>query len=389
MSKGKTMAEVQDQSPMSDEEGVGLLDVALAMSENRRLLILGPVLAGLIALAATFAITPTFVAKTVFLPPQQQQISAAAAAMQSLGALAGMAGNAIKNPADQYVSFMQSATVANRIIDVFKLKDVYELSTLEETRKKLASHVRIEANKKDGLISVEVEDADPKRAAAIANNYVDQLRKLTAEFVITEAQQRRALFERQLQYTRNNLTTAQKALQESGITEGALRAEPRAAADAYAALKAQVTATEIRLQSMRNYLTEQAPEFKLAQSNLTALRSELRKAEESDHSVASDDYIGKYREFKYQEALFELFAKQFELARLDETREGGAVQVVDAATPPEKKSKPRRGFVVQTATGVTFTVLLAFVLGRQSFRAKLTDARVARKLARLKRSWAR
>lgn len=389
MSKGKIMAEVQDQSLMSDEEGVGLLDLAVAMSENRRLLILGPVLAGLIALAATFVITPTFVAKTVFLPPQQQQISAAAAAMQSLGALAGMAGNAIKNPADQYVSFMQSATVANRIIDVFKLKDVYELSTLEETRKKLASHVRIDANKKDGLITVEVEDADPKRAAAIANNYVDQLRKLTAEFVITEAQQRRALFERQLQYTRKNLTTAQKALQESGITEGVLRAEPRAAADAYAVLKAQVTATEIRLQSMRNYLTEQAPEFKLAQSNLTALQSELRKVEEADHSVASDDYIGKYREFKYQEALFELFAKQFELARLDETREGGTVQVVDAATPPERKSKPRRGFVVQMATGVTFAVLLAFVLGRQSFHARLADARVARKLARLKRSWAR
>lgn len=365
---------------------MSLLDAAIVMSENRKLLVAGPLVVGILVFLATFAMKPTFTAKTIFLPPQQQQ-SSAAAAMQSLGALAGLAGGGIKSPADQYVSFMQSATIANRLIDVYQLMQAYELDAKEEARRTLAKHVRINANKKDGLISVEVDDYDPKRAAALANSYVDQLQKLTAEFVITEAQQRRALFERQLKQTQQKLVAAQRALQGSGISEGALRAEPKAAAEIFANIKAQVTAAEIRLQSMRNYLTEEAAEFKLAQSNLTSLRAELSKAQTVNSEADDNDYIGKYREFKYQETLFELFAKQYELAKLDETREGGVIQVVDVAAVPEIKSRPRRLSTALMGASVTFIVLLISVFLREGWKSKLRSGRMDAKMVRLKNAF--
>ena len=184
---------------------------------------------------------------------------------------------------------------------------------------------------------------------------------MTNDLAITEAQQRRVFFEKQLAQTSERLATAQKSLQGSGISEGALRTEPKAAADAFASLRAQTTAAEIKLQTLRHYLTEDAIEFKAAQSTLAALRTQLAKVESSSSGGDSNDYIGKYREFKYQETLFDLFARQYELAKLDESREGALIQIVDVATPPERHSKPRRALLSASATMASGILLMLYV----------------------------
>jgi uncharacterized protein involved in exopolysaccharide biosynthesis len=384
----------QDASPIGtpqlptdeyeDEDSISLLDLALVAAENLRLLVLGPLAAGLAALAISFAIAPTFTATAVFMPPQQQQ-SSAAAALQGLGALAGMAGGAagLKNPADQYVSLMQSTTVSDRLIDRFKLVEVYDQEYRSNARKALASNSRIGAGKKDGLITVEVDDEDRQRAAAMANAYVEELQQLTSRLAITEAQQRRVFFEKQLTKTQAQLIAAQRALQAAGINEGAIRAEPQAAAEAYAALRAQVTAAEVQLQSMRGYLAESAPDFKQAQNQLAALRMQIAKFESVNTVASQGDYIERYREFKYQETLFDLFSRQFEMAKLDEGREGAVIQVVDAAAPPDRKSKPKKALIAVAATLATALGLLVFVLVRHSWRGATQDPDTAEKLLRL------
>ncbi len=164
-----------------DEEGVDLLDLVLPLLQHWKLLVIMPLLAGLAALGITYLIKPTFTARTVFLPPQQQQ-SAAASAIASLGALSSLVGGAagIKSPAEQYIALLQSTTVADRLIDEFKLMQVYEADYRFDARKALANNVRISLGKKDGLITVEVDDIDPPRSAEMANRHVDELRRLTS-----------------------------------------------------------------------------------------------------------------------------------------------------------------------------------------------------------------
>lgn len=369
---------------VADDE-IGLLDLALVLAEHWKLLIVGPLLAGLAALGIAFVVPPTFTATAVIVPPQQQQ-SVAAAALQSLGALAGVAGAAagIKNPADQYVALLKSVRVSDRIIEAFGLMDVYEADFREDARKTLGNNVNIAAGKQDGLIRIEVDDRDPQRAAAIANRYVEELRVLMNELAVTEAQQRRRFFEEKLAEARQKLTQAQTALQASGINEGALRAEPRAAAEGYASLRAQVTAAEVRLQAMRAYLTEQAPEFQRALAELTALRQQLARAEAANARAATGDYIDRYREYKYWEALFDLFARQYELARVDESREGLLVQVVDVAQPPERKSKPKRALVAVLTTLAAGVLLVLVVLVRAAWRNAAQDPEAAEKMQRLR-----
>ncbi|MFN3629608.1 MAG: Wzz/FepE/Etk N-terminal domain-containing protein [Casimicrobiaceae bacterium] len=361
---------------MQDDDGISLLDLLAILAARWRVLVFAPIAVGALALGGTYLIAPTFTARTTFLPPQQQQ-STAASALASLGALSGLAGGManIKSPSDQYVSLMQSVNAQDRIVDRFKLMDVYESKYRFEARKTLSQNVRISLGKKDGLITVEADDTDPQRAADLANAHVTELRRLSADLALTEAQQRRAFFEAELQKTRIKLTQAQQNLQSSGFSASALRAEPKAAAEGYAALKAEATAAEVKLQTLRRGLADNTPEVQQQITMLGALRAQLSKLESSSDTKNDADYISRYREFKYQEALFDLFAKQYEMARLDESREGALIQVVDAATKPEWKSKPKRGSIALVAAFSTALLLGIGLLLSHSWRQFRTGLR--------------
>jgi uncharacterized protein involved in exopolysaccharide biosynthesis len=278
---------------------------------------------------------------------------------------------------------MQSTTVADRLIDQYKLQSVYDEPLRSLARQALAERTRIGVGKRDGLVAVEVDDHDPARAAELTNAYVVQLRRLTAELAITEAQQRRLFFERQLEHTKARLAAAQRAMQAAGINEGNLRAEPKAAAESYARLRAEATAIEVRIQGLRSYLTESASEIQQAQGQLAALRAQLARAEAVDASASQGDYIDRFREFKYQETLFDLFSRQFELAKLDESREGAVIQVVDAASPPERKSGPRRAVIAVMATLGAGLMLLVWTLARAAIDHSASQPASRDKLAAL------
>ena len=371
----------------SDDE-ISLLDLLQVVAENLRLLVIGPLLAGLAALGVAFTITPTFTAKTAFLPPQQQQ-SSAAAMLQSLGALAGLAGAAsgIKNPSDQYVAFMKSRRVADALIERFDLANRYKSKRREDARKALEGRVTIKSGK-DGLITIDFDDPDPQFAADLANAYVEELGRLLNSLAVTEAQQRRAFFERQLQNSRDQMVRAEVALRASGMNQDILKNVPQAAIAAVAGLQAQVTAQEVRLGAMRGYLTENAPDFRQGQAELAALKAQLSKMESDQQPGANGagDYVARYRDFKYHETLFELFARQFEMAKIDESREGSVIQVLDRAVAPDYKSKPKRALIAVITTLACGFALLLFVFIRQAMRNAARDPEASQKLLSIRRA---
>jgi uncharacterized protein involved in exopolysaccharide biosynthesis len=371
------------------DDEISLLDLLQVIADNLRLLVLGPLAAGLLALGISFAIAPTFTATTKFMPPQQQQ-SAAASMLASLGALGGLAGAAtgIKNPNDQFVAFLKSRTVQDALIDRFKLMERYESEYKDNARKTLDANVQI-ASGKDGLITIDASDTDPAFAAQLANAYVEELGHLLSRLAVTEAQQRRMFFEKQLNTAKDNLTKADQALKASGINSNVLKSNPAAAVAGLAELKAKIAAQEIKLASMRGYLTESAPDFKQAQTELAAMRSQLARVDKEEPTAtdADGDYISKFRDFKYHETLFELFAKQYEMARIDESREGAVIQVVDVALPPELKAKPKKALIAMMTTLATGFALLLFVFIRQAMRGASKDEESAAKLAALKASF--
>lgn len=356
---------------LPDDEGLTLADLLAPLVEARRLLLALPVVLAVVTYAATFLMQPVYTSRTVFMPPQPAP-NAAASALASLGSLAGLApGGAGRTSADQYVALLQSTTVADRLIDELNLMQVYEAKLRSDARRVLGGNTRVSVGKKDGLVTVDVDDHDPQRAAAIANRYVVELRNLSSTLALTEAQQRRVFFESQVKQARDQLTKAQQALQGSGFNPGALKSEPRAVAEAYATLQAQTRAAEIRLEVLRRTLMDTAPEVQQQVAVLTALRSDLSRAERPTTSERDADYVARFREFKYQEALFESLSRQFELSRLDESRDSGLIQVVDSAMPADRRSSPKRTLTaLLTAVGGTVLTVIVLVL-RDLWRGSL------------------
>ncbi len=383
-----TSTDPQSSPPSPEDDEISLLDLLQVVADNLRLLVLGPLAAGLIALAISFAIPPAYTAITKFMPPQQQSTSEAAL-VKSLGALSGFAGSAVgvKNPNDQFVGFLKSRSLADALIDRFKLSERYDQKFRQDTRKRLEDLTKI-TNGKDGLIAIEVDDKDPVVAAQLANAYVEELGHLLRRMTITEAQQRRAFFEKQVSLTKVKLTEAEQDLKASGVNNSILKLNG-AAVSAVAQLQAQITAQEVKLASMRGYLADSAPEFKQALNELTAFRAQLAKAEGTSGSPNADeaDYLGRYREVRYQESLFELYARQFEVAKLDESREGAVNQVVDTAQPPERKSKPNKIQISMLTTLASGLALLLFIFVRQALRVAVRTPATAEKISRLRQAW--
>lgn len=386
-----SMSEILETSSSPDDE-INFLDLLQTIVDNLKLIVGGSLGVGVLALGISFLLPPSYTAKTQFLPPQQQQ-SSASALLQSLGSMGGLAAAAtgLKNPADQYIAFLKSNSLLDGMVEEFKLQELYEEKFKSDARKKLLSNTRIQAGK-DSIIQLEVDDKDPQFAAKMANGYVTQLHKLMSRMVLSEAQIRRAFFANKVEEAKVALAIADKALRATGINAATLKSSPLAAVEVVAKLKGAITAQEIKIGGMRGYLTESSPELKQSMLELSNLRGQMAKAE-SDEPVGKgrleDTYVERYREYKYKETLYEMFAKQYELARIDEAREGAVIQVIDPAEPPDHKSKPKKAQIAIVATLAAGFALLVFVFVQQALRNVAKDEETAVKFAKLKTSWRR
>jgi hypothetical protein len=222
-------------------------------------------------------------------------------------------------------------------------------------------------------------------------DYIERLAKLMSTLALIEAQQRRMFFEKQINTTKEKLIQAETLLQSSGVDPSIIRNNPIATVGAIAQVQAQIAAQEVKIGALRGYLSESSPDMRQAFTELQAFRAQLSKLDRGQQPVdgAQGEYVSRYRQVKYYETLFELFARQYELAKVDEAREGSTIQVIDAAMPPEKKSKPKKALIAVIATLAAGFALLLFVFVRQALANASQDPESAAKLAGIRRAFRR
>ena len=353
-----------------DEDEIYLIDLLITLGKEKKFILGFTSLVILVAVTVSLWMTPVYTAKTVIMPPQQQQ-SSASSALASLGALAGLAGGAagVKSADEMYVAFMGSDRFLNALIERFHLQERYNTKTLIDTRTLLKSKAKVMPDKKSGLISIEFDDEDPQFAAEVANAHVQELGHMLDMLAVTDAQQRRVFFESQIKKVQENLSSAEvafrQAKEKSGLQVTSVIAETGVRASAE--LRGQIAAREVQLQSLSRFATPQNPEVQRIASELSAERAQLHKLEQGSGQVVGTtlqlEAVKSYRDMKVQEAMLEVLIKQFELARVDEAKEGPLIQVVDVAAPPERKSKPNRAMIVliSATAGLFVSLLLAFL----------------------------
>lgn len=340
------------------DDDIHLIDFLIVLARQKKIILGSATFFGAAALLAGLMMTPIFSGKAVILPPQQQQSFGVAAMLGQIGGLSSGAGAlaGLKNPNDIYVGMLESRTISYALINKFKLLERYEVDTYSAAETKLREKTTI-ISTKSGLISIQVEDSDSKIAADMANVYVEELAKLTRSLAITEASRRRLFFEKQLNSAKDGLVQAEVAMKKMQENTGVIQldGQVKEIIASMAQLQANIAAKEVQLAAMRSFATANNPGYQKLQNEIIALNAQLNnikkeKFKKDGGLMASSgeipevgiEYVRVLRDLKYNESIFELIAKQLELAKIDEAKDSTAIQELDRAIPAERKSKPKR-----------------------------------------------
>ena len=264
---------------LDDEDESYFLDSVLTVAQNLKLLVLGSLGAGLLALAISFTQPNMYTAKASILPPGQDTTSAGALLRATLGGIAGdIAG--LKDPAQRYIAYLSSDTLRNTIVEKYGLQKRFGTNSLVETRRYLSNNVSLNSDKQTGIISIEVSDHDPKFAADLANGFVSELRVFVGKIDLQEAQNRRIFLEEQIK------------------------------------------------------------------------------------DVSSRPFLDQFS----QQTIITALIRQFEMAKVDEGRDGPTFAQVDLAVPPEAKSAPKRALIAVLTSLAAGSLLLVYIFIRQWLR---------------------
>ena len=361
--------------PVEDE--IDLTELFRALSRRWRLILGITASSTVVALVVSLLLPVYYKAETRILPPQDKGSNLAAQLMGQAGGLIALAGGAagVKSQGELFVAMTKSRTVLDRMVDRFDLMKLYKKKYRQDARKKLLELTTVREDRKSGIISLTVEDQDPKRSADMANAFVEELKSLAGGLAISEAGQRRMFFEEQIRDTKESLARSEEDVKGFQQRTGAIQvdAQSKAIIEGIANLRARIAAKEVEAKVLRSFATAQNPDLQRAEEEVRALRTELEKVESGkgrgfDPLMSSErvpaigmEYLRKLRQLKYNETLYELLVKQFELAKLDEARDAVVIQVIDRAVPPERKSGPHRAQIV-LLTMITALFLSVFIV---------------------------
>jgi tyrosine-protein kinase Etk/Wzc len=366
---------------LPEQKEINVLDVFIVCLKRKRLIVLGSAILAMLTAAACLIMTPVYRATVGVMPPQSGSSSTMG---QLLGQFAGVAsmvlGTTTSMTGNLYIGLLQTEGVLDAIIDKFDVIKRENLKTREDARDFLVKNVLVaDMNLDSGIVTLSADDANPKRSMDMTTTFASELKKVFDGIATTDAGKRRVFFENQLKKTNDDLAKAEVDLRTFAETTGAIRVDEQATAtlSVIMGMKSNIAAKEVSLEVLKTFAAKNNPDLKRAQQELQSLREQLKRLEEKQEIVTPGavipteqipglgmEYLRRYREFKYQEMLYELLVKQYEAARLEEAKESTPVQIIYQATLPTRPAKPKTILVTIIAGGVGFflcTVLAFFM----------------------------
>lgn len=346
-----------------------LLDYYVELYQNRKRLLINFLIVAIVGGVVAFLLPKWYKATTTILPPSQQFGGFSMSALQSalpMGALSFLGGG---DETLTYVAILESYSAMEAVAKKFNLTELYEAEHIQKTVTMLRSNVDIELSP-EGTIIVEVYDTDPHRAADIANAFVFYLDSLNTNLKTKKAHNNRLFIEKRFTQNKEDLRRAEETMRAFQEAHGAmaLSAQTEAAIAAAAELEAQIIAADVELNVQKKYLSPHHTKLINLENLLAELKNQERSLTYGDHQTMTNgnsdgkrdfnifipfselpelgvQYVRNLREVEVQNQLYKFFLEQYELAKLEESRQTPTVEVLDAAKPPWRKDKPKRALV--------------------------------------------
>ncbi len=330
------------------------------------------------------------------MPPDTQSGSglAMAAAALSGGAAGGLGGMAsdmlgMKSSSDLLVGVLNSRSVEDKLITKFDLRKAYGVRRMEDARKVLATQTDVSVDKKSQIITINVTDKSPQRAAAMAQAYVEELNRTLAEVSTSSARRERIFLEGRLQAVNQDLEAAEKEFGRFASKNTAIdiQEQGKAMVDAAATLQGEYIAARSELEGLRQLYTDSNVRVRSLQARIAELENQLKIVGGKDESTSLEKgaqadslypsirklpmlgvpYADLYRRTKVQEAVFATLTQEYELAKVQEAKEIPTAKVLDSPNIPERKTSPHRALITLLGTVLAFSCGVTWLFGRKTW----------------------
>ena len=313
-----------------DEEiegtGFNILDYLIILAKHKKLILSITLPFALIAFLLTIPKNTFYQAEISMLPPQQQRMSMSGDFVQQFGMFPGMLSNNYGKQ-ELLVEIVKSKTFANKIIEKFKLKNIYGAKNIIETRNTLLANVRIVPDYtspipisfqgRSILTKIFVRDQNPQRAADIANGIVEELKAYVNDMTIADASRRKLFFEKQLEKSFVKLNEVEEAIKTFQEKNG-----------------------------------------------ISLVGNKINIAPDKFAPTLELEYKRLSRQLAFYEVMYSVLIKQYEVAKIDESKNAAVFQIIDAAIPPVEPNKMRvfggKKALLTILTAFSFSCLLAF-----------------------------
>ena len=253
-----------------------------------------------------------------------------------------------------------------------------------DARRRLEENTSINEDRKSGIISINVTDHSPQRAAAIAQAYVAELDQVVAELNTSAAHRERVFLEERLKAVKRDLDVSANEFSQFASKNTAIdiKEQGKAMVEAAAILQGQLIAAQSELEGLRQIYADTNVRVHAVRARIGELQKKLEEMGGGDLSTTVDTedaplypsirklpllgvkYADLYRNNKIQETVFELLTQQCELAKVQEAKETPSIKVLDVAKVPEKKSFPPRLLIMFLGTFLALMLGTVWVLGK-------------------------
>ncbi len=346
----------------------------------RKFVIQNVIFVTLFSVVLSLIITHKYTATTTILPPSSETESMlgllSGGILSSLSNISRVAGRlpGLSSPSDLYAAILRSGTIKSALINRFNLKKEFKAKTMYAASKALDKITKISITP-EGIIEVSVTYKNKYLATDIANAYIEELDKFNTETSMTMGKKYRIFIEKRLKQVSDSLTYAENSLREFQEKHRTvvLDEEVKNAIEAVVKLKSDIILKEAQRDAISSASSFDNPYLNNLNQEIQAMKSQLRKIEFGGSEKTNKEYGAGFsvpfaklpelsleyarllRDVKVQEAVYELLTQQYEQAKIMEAKDTPTIQILDRASPPEKRSFPKRTAIV--ILGFLFSLL--------------------------------
>jgi len=359
---------------------------------ERKLLLRCGILGLVVAAIFAFLLPTRYTAFARLMPPNDETSSSMMSALLTSRVGSGLASLAqgalgIQTTGALFVEILKSDTVRDDVIQKFDLRKAYGKYYIADARNTLGDRTGISADEKSGIITISVIDHNPQRAAAMVQEYVNELNWVVSNLSTSSAHRERDFLDSRITQVKAELETAEKQFSQFASNKGAIDIpeQGKAMVTAAATLQGQVIAAEAQLEGLQQIYTDNNTRVRMAEAQVSRLRKSLEKlaGQGSDENSSAQElypslrelpllgvsYADLLRRLKVEEAVFETLTQEDELAKVEEAKEIPSVRVLDAPQVPQKKSFPPRTTIMILGTFLGFILSISWVLTHSAWNA--------------------